>query len=94
MDETEESRRIERVDGVEKEYLGTVTVNAPGQQKISYKVYMPTVGDMLNVDTKANDFMYRIGAKAIGVSLNDYMKWSLADGMKVINLVSKGLERL
>lgn len=72
-----------------REFLGTVETS-----KGTYKVYMPNVMDILDLNDLEKHYVHRLCAIAVGISFEDFIKWSMVDGGKVSELLGRGLTEL
>lgn len=71
----------------EREYLGTVTLST-GKQ---VKVYMPTIGDVFNIDWSTSEGMYAVSAVACGMTIEEFKKLPIPDGTVICDKLAEGL---
>lgn len=83
-------------DITRKEFLGVVTI-----QGKEYKLYMPTMGELepiidelVKPTEKAYSILYRLGAIALNMALEDFRGLPLHEGMAVINKLGGALQVL
>jgi hypothetical protein len=62
----------------------------------NFKVFMPTVGEMMGAGIQTTDpkYPFKLAAVAIGVSLGEFSDWGISDAIKVLNKLSDAIERL
>jgi hypothetical protein len=80
-----------KVDFVpDREYLGEVTL-ASGDK---VKVYMPTIGDVFDLDMSTSEGMYHMTAIACGMTFEEFKKLSIQDGTAICDKLGNALNVL
>ncbi len=73
-----------------REYLGTIRT-ADGRE---YKIFMPNVADVCDLDSLQKNFMYHLSAKSIGIPYSEFQTWGLLDALLVGSKLSTAVDAL
>ncbi len=75
---------------MDREYLGSITMSTGSV----YKVYMPTVGDIIDsgIDSQTVEGTHMMCALAIGMPFDVFRKLSINDGGRVAEKLVNALE--
>ncbi len=72
----------------DREYIGEVILSSGDK----IKVYMPTIGDIFNLDMGTSEGMYRMAAAACGMTIDEFKKLSMHDGTLICDKLGNALK--
>lgn len=72
----------------DRELLGIATL-ADGSK---FNVHNPKVRDIVGMSITDEDFLYKLAAKAINISYEEYLEWDIVDHFEVMAILNDAIE--